>query len=166
MKANSMLLLAAFSLLFSCSTDKDNVMIDESNLTGRWDATELRIDESTATDDERNAKDFLDYLTARDCYVITLQFNEDLSVLTESSLNYIEVNVNSEGTGIEIPCPQQEDVYDATYSFDGRVLTITEPDGTTTEAAITLDGNMLLLDASTLEIPQFTGSGQLVFIRQ
>ena len=166
MKLNSLLLVAGCCLLFSCSTDQDNVMVDESSLTGRWDATELRVDESTATDDEKNAKDFLDFLTARDCYVISLQFNQDLTVLTESSLNYIEVNVNAEGTGIDIPCPEQQDVYDATYSFDGSVLTIVEPDGTTTEASIILDGDMMILDAATLDIPEFTGSGELIFVRR
>ncbi len=141
-------------------------MLDETNLVGRWDATELRIDDSTATDDEKNARDFLEFLTARDCYIITLVFNEDLSVITENSLNYLEINVNAEGTGIDIPCPEQRDIIDATYSFDGEILTIVESDGMTSEAAITLDGNLMLLDASTLDIPEFTGSGQLVFVKR
>lgn len=141
-------------------------MVDETNLTGRWDATELRIDDTTASDDEKNARDLLAFLTARDCYIISLQFNADLTVVTENSLNYLEVNMNSTGTGIDIPCPEQQDVYSTTFSFDGEVLTIVEEDGTTTDTAISLDGNILIVDAADLNIPEFTGSAQLVFERR
>lgn len=141
-------------------------MVSEANLTGRWEATELRVDETSGTDDEKNARDFLEFLTARECYIVTLEFNSDLTAVTENSLNYLEINVNSGGTGIDIPCPDQKDIINTTYSFDGEILTIVEEDGTTTETAITLDGDVLIINGADLNIPQLTSSTDVVFTRR
>ena len=73
----------------SCSNDKSNDnAADANSIVGTWDATELKIDDSTASDDAKNGRDALAFLTARDCYVITFTFNEDLSVVAENSVNY------------------------------------------------------------------------------
>ena len=61
----------AFALV-SCSSDKDETESDaETNSTaiiGTWDATELLIDNETASDDVKFGKQILDFLSDRDCY--------------------------------------------------------------------------------------------------
>ncbi len=148
----------------SCSNDKSNDnAADANSIVGTWDATELKIDDSTASDDAKNGRDALAFLTARDCYVITFTFNEDLSVVAENSVNYLEFNVNASGTGIDIPCPTQKDTDNSTYTFDGRVLSIVDGQGMTVSTNVTFDGNTMAIDATGLDIPNFNASGELVF---
>ncbi|MGB5273739.1 MAG: hypothetical protein WBN39_06760 [Flavobacteriaceae bacterium] len=146
----------------SCSNDKSNDnAADANSIVGTWDATELKIDDSTASDDAKNGRDALAFLTARDCYVITFTFKEDLSVVAENSVNYIVVN--STGTGLDIPCPTQKDTDNSTYTFDGRVLSIVDGQGMTVSTNVTFDGNTMAIDATGLDIPNFNASGELVF---
>jgi hypothetical protein len=93
--------------------------------------------------------------------VITFTFNEDLSVVAENSVNYIEVN--STGTGLDIPCPTQKDTDNSTYTFDGRVLSIVDGQGMTVSTNVTFDGNTMAIDATGLDIPNFNASGELIF---
>ncbi len=159
---NTLLFVFMTAIIWSCSNDKSNDNgTDANSIVGTWDATELKIDDATASDDAKNGRDALSYLTARDCYVITFIFKEDLSVVAENSVNYIEVNVNA--GGIDIPCPTQKDTDSSTYTFDGKVLSIVDNQGMTVSADVTFDGNTMAIDATGLNIPNFNVSGQLVF---
>ena len=157
----------ASALVLSCSKDDDgnnnNEATDESAILGIWDAVELQIDEATASDDAKNGRDALNFLTAKDCYVITFTFNENLTVVADNSVNYLQIGVNSQGTGLDIPCPTEKDTDNSTYTYDGKVLSILDDQGMTVNANATVDGTTLTVDATGLDIPNFNASGQLVF---
>ncbi len=162
MKPNLIVLILAAACLFSCSKDGDN---NTSNpIVGTWFAAELQIDDATASDEAKNSRDALNFLTARQCYVIKFVFNQDLSVTAENSVNYIEVTTTS--TGIDIPCPSQKDTDSSTYTYVGTTLSIVDSSGNTVTTTATVDGNTLTVDASGLDIPFFNDSGQLIFQRQ
>lgn len=166
MKRYTFLYLIAFFLVFSCSSDKENDMIDANSIEGTWDATELVIDDNTASDDAKNGRDILNFLTAKDCYILSFTFNSDLTVTAENAANYVEISVNSAGTGLEIPCPTDSDSEASTYTFDGSVLTIIDSDGATLAIDVSIDGDTMTVDATDLDIPNFSDSGQFVFIRR
>lgn len=158
---------AAILLLgLACSTDKDADAGGSDTIVGTWDATALEIDNATASDDAKNARDILSYLTARDCYIITLRFREDLTVETEDSVNYLEINVNQDGTGIDVPCPTESDLDSSTYTYENGVLTYVDSDLQTVSIEVDIDGNTMRVDAADLDIPNFNDSGQLVFVRR
>jgi len=157
----------ATALIYSCSNDDDKSTATETNaIVGSWQATELRIDDQTASDDAKNGRDALDFLTAKDCYIITFTFNQDLTVVAENSVNYLSIDVNSSGTGLDIPCPTEKDTDSSTYTYDGATLAILDSSGETVTTAATVNGNTLTIDASGLNIPNFNASGELIFNKQ
>lgn len=163
MKRNLLLLFIAATMTFSCSSDKDEAKQDENNIEGTWDAHELMIDNATASDDEKNGRDILNFLTAQDCFILTLTFNGDLTVVTENSVNYLQINVNPGGTGLDIPCPTQSDTDNSTYTYDGNVLTFVDSNAQTVTVDVTISGDTMTVDAADLDIPNFNDGGQLIF---
>lgn len=154
-------------LFFSCSSDKNDETSEEVTLNaivGTWDATELRINSETASDDAKFAEQILDFLTNNDCAIITLQFNEDLTATASNSANYLEINATT--TGLDIPCPTQSDTESSTYTFDGSTVTTIDGNGETLMIDVSIDGNVMTVDATDLEIPNFTDSGQLIFVKR
>lgn len=155
--------LIVVSLLFSCSSDKDENNMDNlpSAIIGTWDATELVIDNNTASNDAKFGKQILDFLTNKDCYIITLQFNEDLTAEASNAANYVEVNATA--TGLDVPCPTESDSESSTYAFEGNVVSIVDVNGETINVDVSIQGDMMTVDAADLEIPNFDDSGELIF---
>jgi len=166
MRRYSLLYVLAIFIVCSCSSDKVVDVVDASSIIGTWEATELMINNETASDDAKNARDILNFLTAKDCYILSFTFNSDLTVTASNSSNYVEISVNSAGTGLEIPCPTESDNEASTYTFDGMVLTILDGNGETIAVDVTIDGDMMTVDAADLDIPNFNDSGELVFIKR
>ena len=164
MKRNVITLLIISAVVFSCSKDKNNNNDNESTIVGTWQATELKIDNNTASDDAKNSRDILDYLTANDCFVITFTFNADLSVISDNAVNYLEINAGP--TGIEIPCPTESDTDAGTYTVEGSTLTYIDSNDDTFTISISINGDTMTLDASSLDIPNFEVDGELVFKRK
>ncbi len=158
-------LLFAAGVLFSCSSDKEVVASDDSIL-GTWDLTALQIDENNATANEEFGKEILDFLTGQECYIITLTFNTDMSVATESSADYLQINVNPDGTGLDIPCPTQKDMDESTYTFDGETLTYIDDSLETVTVTVLISGNTMIINAVDLGIDNFDTGGQLVFTKR
>ena len=152
-------------MLFSCSSDKEDGT-NPTSILGTWDLTALQIDESNATTDEEFGKEILDFLTAQQCYIVTLTFNADLSVVTENSGNYIEINVNSGGTGLDIPCPTESDTDVSTYTFDGEQLTYIDDSLETVTVTVQISGNTMRISAVDFGVDNFDTGGQLVFTRR
>tara|TARA_R110000868_G_scaffold46241_2_gene152918 strand:+ start:473 stop:979 length:507 start_codon:yes stop_codon:yes gene_type:complete len=154
--------------LVSCSSDKDETQTEAEDtstaIIGTWDATELEIDNETASDDVKFGKQILDFLTAKDCYIITLQFNEDLTASASNSANYVEVNATS--SGLDIPCPTDSDINESTYIFDGETVTTIDENGEELIISVSIDGNIMTVDASDLDIPEFSEDGQLIFVKR
>lgn len=154
--------------LISCSSDKDETQtkteVQSTVIIGTWDATELKIDNETASDDAKFGKQILDFLTAENCFIITLQFNEDLTASASNSANYIEVNATA--TGLDIPCPTDSDVNESTYTFDGETVTTIDENGDELAIGVSIEGNIMTVDASDLDIPNFSEDGQLIFVKR
>lgn len=163
-----LLSLAMAFALVSCSSDKeDSTSEDEINSTailGTWVATELIIDNETASDDVKFGKQILDFLSNKDCYIITLQFNEDLSATASNSANYVEVNATADG--LDIPCPTETDTNESTYVFDGKTVTTIDENGEELVIGVTIEGNDMTVDAADLDIPNFSEDGQLIFVKR
>lgn len=166
MKKSILFLFATASLLFSCSSDKDedNGENSSNDIVGNWDATELQINNDTASDDAKFGKQILDFLTDKDCYIITLQFNQDLTAVATNAANYVEVNANA--TGLDIPCPSQSDAESSTYTYDGSVVSFLDANGQQIEVSVDIQGDIMTVNAADLEIPNFDESGELIFRRR
>lgn len=166
MKFNIFLFLTTALFLFSCSSDKDETPeIDSSTqIEGTWDAIELRIDEDTASDDAKFGQQILEFLTNKDCYIITLTFNGDMSLTAANSSNYLEISATN--TGLDVPCPTESDTESSTYTYDGRILTLVNEDGETVEVSVVIEGDVMFVDATDLDIPNFDDSGELIFKRR
>lgn len=154
--------------MVSCSSDKEDggtlTETKASAIIGTWDATELRINNDTASDDAKFGKQILDFLTNKNCYVVTLEFNEDLTANASNATNYIEVNATA--SGLDIPCPTQSDMESSTYTFDGSFVSIVDTNGETILVDVSIDGDVMIVDATDLEIPNFTDSGELIFVKR
>ena len=158
------MLFAATALLFSCSSDKD----DENNdsIVGTWDLTAYEIDEMTATDDQEFAQEILQFLSAIDCTILSYTFNEDGTVISTDSGDYLEINVNPGGSGLDIPCPSESDVEDGTYTYENGLLTYIDEVEGNTEVEVEINGNTIRISASDLGIDNFEDGGTLVFTRR
>lgn len=166
MKKIVLSLLVMVALLISCSSDKENgTNVDSTvNIIGTWDATELQVNESTASDDAFFAREILAHLTDKGCYIITLQFNADMTASAINSANYIEINATQ--TGLDIPCPTESDTETSTYTYDANVVSFVDANGDTVAVDVTIDGDVMTVDAADLQIPEFNESGQLIFQRR
>lgn len=157
--------LLTLSLLLSCSTDDKNNENDTANaIEGSWDATELKIDSGTASADALLAKQMLDYLSENGCVVLSLTFNNDLTVVADNATNYVEINAS--GGGFDIPCPDQKDAETSTYTYEEGVLTIANLNGEPVSIIVMIQGDIMEVDAQALNIPDFDESGTLVFTRR
>ena len=154
------------TVLFSCSSDKNEDNSDGSAplnaILGTWDATSLNIDVNTASQDAILAQQFLKILTDDGCYILTLQFNENLTATATNSAEYISIDSST----LNVPCPTQFDEESSTYTFDGSVVTILNESGETLSVDVRIDGDTMYVDAADLEIPEFTESGELVFTKR
>ncbi|MGF1558159.1 MAG: hypothetical protein ACFCUL_03650 [Flavobacteriaceae bacterium] len=165
MKLNFQVLLITSALIYSCSSDENNVedTIDVNAILGEWQATELQINDQTASDNAKFGKQILDYLTARDCYILTFNFNADLTVTAENSANYLEIGATA--SGLEVPCPTQTDTSSSTYTYDGSVLTTIDESGNQVSVDVTINGDIMTVDAADLDIPNFNDEGKLIFMK-
>ncbi len=159
MKRSILTVLLAIGFL-SCSSDKEDPNeTDQNVLVGTWQATALKINSETASDGAKFGRDILDYLTARQCYIYTLTFKADNSLVLKYSGNYLQVNAGV--SGLEIPCPTEEDVVTGTYTYDGNVLTIAGLDSNTTDVRIDIEGSTMSIEVSQLNIDNFE-DGELI----
>ncbi len=165
MKFKFILLFLSSSLFFSCSNDSDDGEVKEDSIVGVWQAYELKVNNDTASEDEKNARDLLAYLTAKDCYVLTFDFKEDLNVIIHNSLAYIELAFDSDGSGFGIPCPTERDTEATVYSYEEGVLTYVDDEGQTITMEVTIEGDIMLVDAADLEVLEVEAGAQLVFKR-
>lgn len=163
MKSNLAFILIATVFLFSCSTDdnKDDIeQTDENAIIGSWQAREFRANNPNSSNVNLGAE-ILANLTAEDCYILTFTFNQDLSLVSESAVNYLEINATA--TGLVVPCPTQSDTETSTYTFDGTTLTTIDSGGAVVEVRVSIDGDIMSADATDLDIPNFDGDGELIF---
>ena len=163
MKRNLVFLFIITALSFSCSKDddkSDNEQSDESAIIGSWQATEFKATNSNSSSVNLGAE-ILANLTAEDCYIIKFTFNENLSLVAENAVDYLEINATA--TGLVVPCPTQSDTETSTYTFDGTTLTTIDSGGAIVEVRVSIDGDIMSANATDLDIPNFDGEGELIF---
>lgn len=165
MKKMAVVYLLLGMLVLSCSTDK---MADASaeSIIGTWQLTALDINDSSASTEEAFAQDILDVLSATDCYLLTLTFNEDLTLVTQDATNYLEIGVNSSGTGLDVPCPAERDTYTTSYTYVDGSLSFTDENQQTVTVDAIISGNTMVISASDLDVENFNAGGNLVFSRR
>ena len=166
MKRRLYLFLMATVVMFSCSEDKIATETATNSILGTWNLTGLEIDEATATDDMEMGVQLLNFLTALDCYIVTLTFNEDLSLLSENSANYIQINVAPGGTGLDVPCPVEKDTDTTVYTYENGVLTFIDNNQETVAVAVVITGNTLVMSAQEFGVDNFDTGGDLIFTRR
>ena len=160
MKIKFLLLFLVTGLFFSCSSDSDDDNSKEDSIVGVWQAYELKVNNDTASDDEKNARDLLAYLTAKECYVLSFEFKADLTVTIENSVEYLERD------GFDIPCPTEKDTETTVYVYADGTLTYTDEDQQEISVDVTIDGDIMTVDAADLDIPDLSAGGQLLFKRK
>jgi len=165
MRNTVVIFLLGILLISSCSTDKTSENPDNSIL-GTWDLTALTIDEATASDEEEFGQDILNMLTASNCYLVSLSFNEDLTLVTEDASNYLEIAVNQEGTGLDVPCPSQRDMETTTYTYADGVLTFIDDNQETISVDLTISGGTMTVAAQELGVENFNAGGELIFTKR
>lgn len=165
MRNTAFIFLLGTLLISSCSTDKSSDNPDNS-IVGTWDLTALSIDEGTATDEEEFGQAILNMLTASDCYLVSLSFNADLSLITEDASNYLEIGVNPGGTGLDVPCPSQRDMNTTTYIYVDGILTFVDENQETVSVELTISGNTMTMAAQELGVANFDVGGELIFTKR
>ena len=160
MKIKFLLLFLVAGLFFSCSSDADDDNSEEDTIVGVWQAYELKVNNDTASDDEKNARDLLAYLTAKECYVLSFEFKVDLTVTIENSVEYLERD------GFNIPCPTEKDTETTVYVYADGKLTYTDEDQQEISVDVSIDGDTMTVDAADLDIPNLNAGGQLIFKRK
>lgn len=161
------LLFLAAILIGSCSNDKEDgeMQTEQNPIVGEWQATELQINEQTASDEAKLGKLALDFLTARDCFILTFNFKADLTVTAEDSADYLPP-VEEVIIGTDFNCPTESDITTSTYTYDGSVLTTIDENGQTLSINVTVDGDIMTVDATDLNIESFNAEGLLIFTRK
>ena len=190
MRKNIVLLICVTAaLVFSCSPEKivedvvkeqeekleelikEVVKEDETEegtdqsamLHGKWEASELKIDSNTASDQMKFGKQILDHLTNKECFIISFIFNTDFTVMVENSVNHLEINVG--GTGLDVPCTEKKDTESSMYTYDGETLTLVDGDGKELILAVTVEENTMTVDAKDLDLPNFNEDGQFQYTK-
>ncbi len=165
MKIKYLLLLLVAGLFLSCSSDGDDDFKEDS-IVGVWQVYELKVNNDTASDDEKNVRDLLAFLTEKKCYVLSFDFKQDLTVTIENSVAYLEIGLNSEGNGFDIPCPTEKDTETTVYVYADGQLTYTDEYQQQISIDVIIDGDVMTVDAADLDIPNLNAGGQLIFKRK
>ncbi|MGB5553273.1 MAG: hypothetical protein WBM83_01350 [Flavobacteriaceae bacterium] len=163
MKRVIMTLLLVSGLFFSCSKDKADDQQDQNKIVGSWQATELQAADPNSSEVNLGAE-ILARLTAENCELLVFTFQEDLVLKVESGVNSLEINATA--TGLEVPCPTQKEIETTTYTYDGTNLTYVDTGVGTKTVKATIDGNILTIDATELDIPNLNGAGKLIFTKK
>jgi hypothetical protein len=166
MKIKFLVFFLVAGLFFSCSSDSDDDNSKEDTIVGIWEAYELKVNNDTASDDEKFVREILEILTAKDCYLLSFDFKQDLTVIIENSVQYLEIGLNSEGNGPNIPCPTEKDTETTIYVYEDGILTYTDDDQQSVSVAVSIDGDVMTVDAADLDIPNLNAGGQLLFKRK
>lgn len=160
MKMRPIALVLSLGLFWSCSNDSGSS--DPVSIEGTWDAVELQLDENTATEDELLASDFLNILTAKDCYILNVTFGTDGTATAQNSFDFLDLSGVSQGN-FDIPCPSQFVSESGPYTYENGVLTFTDPDGVTSSVNATISGKTLRMDLDGSVFDDVVSTGQLIF---
>lgn len=164
MKTRIVLLFLSATLLLACSSDSDGENgLGENSLVGTWSFTELNVDD--ADDDIKLANEVIQVLIAQGCDLFTLEFKSD-QTLEAAFKDFSETgtDINSEGTGLLIECPENAELTSSTWSLEGDQLTIVDGDGLSDTVTIKLESDTLTFSAEIIDEDNLQGA-EAVFKR-
>ncbi len=169
MKRAMLSLFVASLLLFSCSSDDGDgatEMPEEISLVGVWEFTELNIDDVETDQQIRLANDVIEVLVAQGCDILTFDFKADESV-TASYRDFTETgrDVNPDGSGLLIECPDTVETSSSVWSLEGDQLTFVNEDMTEETVTIELTATQLIVPAELLDENNLMGA-KAIFDRQ
>jgi len=165
MKRNLFILFISSFVLFSCSTDENNQDdIDDPStaIIGSWRAIEFQAADPNNSTLNLGAE-ILDNLTAEECYILTFIFNSDLTVMVENAVNFVVPNATPNGLSVE--CPTQSNTESSTYTYDGTILTIVDQNGEMQSIQVTIEGDIMTVNATDLDVDNLNADGSVIFER-
>jgi len=165
MKRNLFILFISSFVLFSCSTDENNQDdIDDPStaIIGSWRAIEFQAADPNNSTLNLGAE-ILNNLTAEECYILTFMFNSDLTVMVENAVNFVVPNATP--TGISVECPTESDTESSTYMYDGTILTIVDQNGEMQSIQVTIEGDIMTVNATDLDVDNLNADGSVIFER-
>jgi hypothetical protein len=136
------------------------------SIIGTWDLTALDVTDGSGSAELEFGQEILNSLSASGCYLVTLTFNEDLTLLTQDATNYLEISVNSLGTGLDVPCPGQRDTNETTYTYSDGVLSFTDGNLESVTVEVSINGDVMTIPAQDLGVENFNSGGDLRFTRR
>lgn len=151
---------------WSCSSEDNGSTSANNSIVGTWDATELIINEDTASDEAVIGSQILKLLSNDDCYIITLKFNEDLTAEARNSITDAISTATFGAGGLEVPCPTDFEVVSNSYTYNNGTITFLNEDGETVNVAVNINGDTMTVDAQSLQLPEVNEPGDLVLIRR
>ncbi|MEE9363873.1 MAG: lipocalin family protein [Cellulophaga sp.] len=160
MKRIFLLLLTVVTLNFSCSSDKEENNSEQDNIVGTWQISKVNID-ATASGELEFAKGIIDLLLSKNCNLLEFTFNANGTMVTKSKIDALKVSQNSEGTGLEILCPEETEIEEASWFLKEGKLTITN-DQEERVLNITLTENSLEMEGKDVDAQKYKGA-QLIF---
>lgn len=164
MKFKVVFLALAVACTWSCSSDGEDDTNTTNDIVGTWDAVELNVDENTASDEAIFGSQILEVLTSEECFIITLKFNSDLTAEARSAVNNLNIDVGA--NGLSVPCPTDFETETNTYTFSNGIVSFIDEAGEIVNANVSINGDIMTINAASLEIPNFDDSGELIFQRR
>ncbi len=164
MKTRIALLFLSATLLLACSSDNDDENGgDDNSLIGTWSFTELNVDD--ADGEIKLANEVIKVLISQGCDIFTFEFKSD-QTMEAAFRDFTETgtDVNSEGTGLLIECPENAEIISSTWSLEGDQLTIVDSDGMNDTVTIQLNGDTLTVSAEIIDEDNLEGA-EAVFKR-
>ncbi|MRI02523.1 hypothetical protein GH721_18410 [Kriegella sp. EG-1] len=164
MRLKFILLLTITVFGFSCSDDKEDVNDEtgQSKIYGTWDAIELKVDDQ-ASDDAKFGSAILSHLTNKNCTIVSFTFNSDMTLEANNAANYLNIGVNSTGSGLDIPCPSEMDTETSVYTYDGETLTYVDAENQKVSITPIINGSLMTILATDLGYSNFDSEGELIF---
>jgi len=168
MKKLKFIIIAIGTLFSSCSKDAISEKLEELTgkdaLIGKWGLVEFNVDEEAAGTYLNLAEDALEKLVKEDCAVVTFEFKEDATLVSENAINYLEFNAGP--TGLIVDCPSEKDIETTVYSYEDGVLQFKDENGEEISAKASIEGDVMTVDAEGLDLPNFNTKGELIFNRK
>ncbi|MEO9513047.1 MAG: lipocalin family protein [Flavobacteriaceae bacterium] len=165
MKKNIALLFLTAFLIFSCSSDSsdDTDTPEGDTLVGTWVLTDLTVDSTVDDDDLDFAKEILLFLQAENCDLITFTFDESGTLMSDSKINNLSINVGV--GGLDVPCPTESDEEGSLWVLEGDQLTISREGEDDQVITIQLDENTLIIPGESVDANNYAGA-DAVFTKQ
>ncbi|WP_298484344.1 hypothetical protein [uncultured Maribacter sp.] len=161
MKKLTFIIIAIGILFSSCSKD---ALSNKDSIVGKWELVEFNVDAEAAGTYINLAEDALEKLIKEDCAIVTFEFKEDATLVSENAVNYLEINAGV--TGLIVECPSAKDIETTVYTYKDGVLQFKDENGKDISAKASIEGDVMTVDAEGLDIPNFNTKGELIFNRK